>query len=147
MNIKKMLDILNRLDFFSDFTDQEKKIILSYNAQFCVFRDDEKIITMGELDAALFILLAGSVEVTLDDPDKPITILNPGDIIGEMSFLTEVPRTTNITAIEDVITLKIDNAMLNRLAIEIREKIKDKVIQKLVSRLIKMNEEIISLTF
>lgn len=147
MNIKKMLDILNRLDFFSDFTDQEKKIILSYNAQFCVFRDDERIITMGELDAALFILLAGSVEVTLDDPDKPITILNPGDIIGEMSFLTEVPRTTNITAIEDVITLKIDNAMLNRLAIEIREKIKDKVIQKLVSRLIKMNEEIISLTF
>ena len=147
MNMEKMLDIVKRLNFFSQFTEFERKAILFNNTETCVFKENERIILKGEFDAALFILLAGKAKVTLDDTDKSVATLEPGDIFGEMSFLTDAARTTNIIALDDVVALKIDNAVLGKLSVEIRERIKDKVIERLIERITKMNKQVLSYTF
>ena len=147
MDLKKILNIVNRLQFFTEFTELEKKAILSENAQPCVFKENDKIILKGESDAALFVMLAGQAKVTLENTEKSIATLEAGDIFGEMSFLTESPRTTNIIALDNVIALKIDNKVMKKLNIAVRERIKDKVIERLIERIVQMNKQVLSHTF
>jgi CRP-like cAMP-binding protein len=57
------------------------------------------IVREGELGDAVFVILSGLAEVTLDEaPDRPVAILGAGDTFGEVSFLTAKPRTANVLA-------------------------------------------------
>ena len=142
---KKMLDIINRLDFFNNFSIQERERIIAFHAQFFVYKKDEYLIREGGAeDASIFILLSGTVNITKGEIQLPLARLDAGEFFGEMSFLTNAPRTTNVVAYEESIVIKIDKGMMDNLNVHIREKIKDKIIEKLVARLDKMNDAFIN---
>ena len=138
---KKIFDIINRLDFFNNFSIAEKQTIGTFHAHIFVYQKEEYLIREGDDDSSFFILLAGTTRVTKGS-SNPITIANleAGEFFGEISFLTNSIRTSNVIANEEVIVIKVDKNMLENLNIHIREKIKDKIIEKLVARLDKMNE-------
>ncbi|MGA1869744.1 MAG: cyclic nucleotide-binding domain-containing protein [bacterium] len=136
---KKMIEIINRLDFFNNFSIQEKQRIIAFHAQFFVYKQGEYLIREKGEDASIFILLSGTVNVTKGDSQFPLARLEAGEFFGEMSFLTNAPRTTSVIASEESIVIKIDKSMMDNLNVHIREKIKDKIIEKLVNRLDKMN--------
>ena len=59
----------------------------------------DRVIRQGEQGDALFVLLSGIAEVTLDErPGHPLAVLGAGDTFGEMGFLTTQPRTANVVA-------------------------------------------------
>lgn len=59
----------------------------------------DRIVRQGEPGDALFVLLSGIAEVTLDEsPDRPMAVLGAGDTFGEISFLTMKPRIANVVA-------------------------------------------------
>jgi Cyclic nucleotide-binding domain/Acetyltransferase (GNAT) domain len=59
----------------------------------------DRIVRQGEPGDAMFVLLSGIVEVTLDEaPDRPAAVLGAGDTFGEMSIVTSKPRTANVIA-------------------------------------------------
>jgi len=147
MESNKILEIINRLKFFENFNATEKEKIISTNAQFAIYKDGEKIISEGDRDANLFVLLSGSASVSKNGSDTVLATLEAGQIFGEMSFLTHSTRITNITSSNNAITLKIDDKLMNDLDISIREKLKDKIIEKLVSTITDMNNKIISQSF
>lgn len=140
-------NILDRLDLFSRFTEKEKKRILDFRTQYVVYRKGESIIREGSVDTAFYILLKGSVNIIKGKRTFPIAKLEAGDFFGEISFLTNTPRTTTVIANELVIVLSVSKKMLNSLNAEIREKIKDKIIDKLVHRIGNMNEAIVSISY
>jgi HD-like signal output (HDOD) protein len=131
----EILSILNRLNFFSSFTNEEKRRIVSDDAHFKVYKPDEMLIRQGSGDQSLFIILTGSVNVTEGHGDTVLAVLWAGDILGEMAFLTKMRRTANVIAREPVIALKLDKPQFDQFAHVIREKFKDKIIEKLVVRL------------
>ena len=147
MEANKILEIINRLEFFDQFTNDEKSSVIALNAQFAIFKKDEKIISEGDRDSCLYVLLSGTVNVTKNESDAIIATLEAGEIFGEMSFTTHAIRATNITSNDSAITLKIDDALMNSLNVNVREKIKDKIINKLVARIVAMNDKIISHAF
>ena len=58
---------------------------------------------------AVFILLKGEAIVTRNDlPKVTINTLTMGALFGEVSFLTQTPRTTNIFAKSNAKVLKLD---------------------------------------
>ena len=138
----EVLSIIRRLDFFATFSEDEKRQMASEDAHFRVYHPDELLIREGSSDQSLFIILTGTVTVSEAAGGMVLAVLRPGDIFGEMAFLTETRRTANVTAREPVIALKLDKVMFEQLGPEIREKFKDKIIEKLVARLDTANKEL-----
>jgi len=136
---KKILDIVERLDFFNSFTAREKKEIADLHAHFRIFQAGESIIEEGSKGTSMFILLSGGVEVSKGDNTDLLIQLKPGDIFGEIAFLTNSYRTANIIAADVVIVLELDKQLLFEMNIHIREKLKDKIIEKLIQSLEYMN--------
>jgi putative nucleotidyltransferase with HDIG domain len=137
-----MLPIINRLGFFNSFTTDEKRQIVSDDSHFRVYEPGEMLIRQGSSDQSLFIILTGTVNVTEGTGETIFAVLSAGDIFGEIAFITDTRRTANVIARESVIALKLDRVLFEQLSPEIREKFKDKIIEKLVARLNTANREV-----
>ena len=141
----EILPIINRLGFFDSFTTNEKRQMVSDDAHFQVYASGETLIRQGSIERSLFIILTGTVNVTEASGETTLAVLKAGDIFGEMAFLTDTRRTATVTAGEPVIALKLDPQMFEKLSTDIREKFKDKIIEKLVARLNAANKELVRL--
>ncbi len=139
-NPKKIYDIIDKLDFFDSFTTIEKRKVASCNTHILAFKEKEYLIKENTSEKTLFLLLTGSVQVIKDNNPLYLAELKPGEYFGEIAFLTNEKRTSNVVANEQVLVLKIDNSILNDLSSDIREKIKDQIITKLVKYLKGMND-------
>ncbi|MCP5336035.1 MAG: cyclic nucleotide-binding domain-containing protein [Oceanospirillaceae bacterium] len=131
----KMLIILNKVPFFKDFTPYERERVVDNDAGFFVAEANEYIIEQGTLDTAFYILLSGGADVKLGDNETSVARIVPGDFFGEIAFLRNTPRTSHVVASETAILLRVDRRLLGALSADIREKIKDKIIDKLLMML------------
>ena len=73
------------------------------------YRAGDVIIAEGEFTSDAYIIDRGFVEVYhAGPPEQRLSILGPGDIFGEMSLITERPRSASVRALEDVGTRVFD---------------------------------------
>ncbi|MBT5868132.1 MAG: cyclic nucleotide-binding domain-containing protein, partial [Nitrospinaceae bacterium] len=130
---QETLRLLNNIPFFQSFNMTEKKEFAGLSNQVIEYSDQEAIVEEGQTDMAVFILLKGEAIVTRNDlPKVTINTLLLGSLFGEVSFLTQTPRTTNIFAKSQAKVFKMDPKMFDKLKPETREKLKDKFITVLV---------------
>ncbi len=142
---RQLIENMNRIDFFNAFTETEKREIVASYTPVCVFGKNESIIKEATDDTSFYILLTGSARAMKKNVSLPFAEYGPGDSFGEIAFLTGVARTCEVIANEVSIALRIDKKTLEELKIEIREKMKDKIIENLVDRLKNMNNAFITL--
>ena len=68
-----------------------------------------KLIKQGDTGVGLYVITNGTVHITREvDPDKPeldLGTVGPGNVLGEMSLLDDLPRSASVTAVSDVIAL------------------------------------------
>ena len=65
----------------------------------------ETIVHQGDSGASMFVILGGSVSVTLGGKSghvEELATLEPGSFFGEMSLMTGVKRTASVIALDDV---------------------------------------------
>jgi CRP-like cAMP-binding protein len=84
-----------------------------------------EIVSAGSQDGALFLVKSGRVEIRAPQPKggngeepKVLDRVGPNEFFGEVSFLTGVPRTASVVAVQDCELLKIDQDDLRELASE-----------------------------
>ncbi len=135
----KIIEIIQRIEFFKCFSIQEKRRIVDMRTHLYTCEKDEILIKDGSNDTSFYILLKGSVSVSKEDPKNPFTTLKAGDSFGEIAFITGENRTADVIALEQSIVLKIDRLSFDRFDIDIREKFKDNFIKILISSLDQMN--------
>lgn len=131
--------ILNKVALFDDMTTVEKKALAEFHWHFVVFNTQEFLTVEGSMDKRFFILLSGGVNIIKGSSEQLITQLQPGEVIGEISFLTGEPRTASVVSNTMSTTLVVDQALLDELSPTIREKLKDQLILKMAQRLNRMN--------
>lgn len=146
MSHRQSLEILNKVHFFDAFTTEEKDILTGLHSHFFVTKKGEPLIRQGGRDDSFFVILSGSVYVRIEGSRKMLARLKPGDIFGEISFLTGSKRTSTVIAESTTIVFEIDKPTLNFLDPPIREKLKDNIIEVLVKRLDRMNRQVIALS-
>ena len=137
------LALLDQVPFFWDFTSEEKALFAANENFFATFSDKEYLITEGEMDDDLFILIKGKVDVTTNSlPDRILVTLDTGAVIGEISYLTKRKRATNIIANGDAIAFRINRETLEKEHVEssLIAKISDQLIEILVRRLEETNQ-------
>lgn len=76
------------------------------------FNKGEIIIKQGDPGAGLFVILDGTVDVTLrDKPGKPeikLNTLGKGEFFGEMSLIDGYPRSATVTALAETQAVELD---------------------------------------
>jgi CRP-like cAMP-binding protein len=142
----KIVQLMSNIPFFKDFNNEEKRAIAEIKNALARFPVGEYIIRQGTFERSIYILLKGKAAVTKKEvPRAVIHTLNPGDVFGELSFLSKRPRGTNIVAKTDVMVLQFHVEFFDKLAVEIREKLKDQFLHILINRLDNMNDSVVQL--
>ena len=144
---QKLVALLNKLDFFKEFTLEEKHELSAHlGNSMLIFRPEEKIIQQGDIDLSVFVLLRGEVVITRDDnPNMVINTLKSGDVFGEISMFEKSPRATNVVAKDQVRVLKLDGECFDKLQSDTRDKFKEALFKLVIKRLHYMNTALIKL--
>lgn len=135
-----ILKALNKTPFFEHFTLYEKKRLAASHTSFVKFTPGASIIREGELESCFYVLLSGSVSIMKQDVE--LNSQGAGDFFGEMAFLANTVRTSSVVAQELSFALRIDQELMAQLSCDIREKIKEQCIFKLVERVDKLTERL-----
>ncbi|KTD63903.1 Crp/Fnr family transcriptional regulator [Legionella spiritensis] len=103
------IDALKKSSTFSNLNDRILWHIAALgNEQF--FAKDDILMREGQLGEFCYILISGQVEVfrTFNNDEKFIIAqLQPGEIIGELAIIDELPRSASVVALEPTNTLAI----------------------------------------
>jgi len=113
-----------------DYATNNLSFFISAAPQTLVFKEGSKE------DSSMYMLLSGHAHVILDQGDSPFTLLSAGDLFGELAFITGCARTADVVTTSESLLWKMDKAFLDNAPIELREKIKDKLIAKLAGLMI-----------
>lgn len=84
---------------------------LSDIAQESVFEDGEVIASEGDAGDEMFIIISGrvSVQAGQGDASRVLAERGPGDVVGEMSIISQQPRMAGLIAAGDVRLLTIEH--------------------------------------
>lgn len=140
----KVLQLLGRLEFFSDFSLSDKQVLVNKAGMIVLAEPGEYVIREGTVDPAMYVPLTGALEVRMTDAsgrEIPIAKILAGDTVGEIAFLTEAPRSASVVATQQTLLFRCTRAGLKSMTQATREKIKDQLIVKLVERLRQKNLE------
>jgi CRP-like cAMP-binding protein len=104
-------DFLRRHPIFSSLTEAEiANLLRAEVAQERVYPQAAVILKEGEVGDSVFLIGAGSVQVTLwgtTGPLIPLAVLHAGEIFGEMAVLERKPRAATVVAREDCVLLEV----------------------------------------
>jgi CRP/FNR family transcriptional regulator, cyclic AMP receptor protein len=106
------------------------------------YKNNERIITAGEVEKRMYIIIDGKVEITLSDGSQKIkvAVLGKGDFFGEISIFSNRPRSANVSAIGDVRLAYIDDIQQLKLFLMKNPGFAAKMVHVLTERLAKTNE-------
>ncbi|MBF0154293.1 MAG: cyclic nucleotide-binding domain-containing protein [Magnetococcales bacterium] len=135
--------LLERIPFFKDFSDQHKDEIVEHSkAELLKVPPGQAILSEGDLGDTCFILLRGSAHVYKRPFATPLAFLKPGQVFGEVSFLTPRVRVTSVVAEEECVLLRFNNKFMLDLTAACRDRFKDQMILVLVQNLESLRETI-----
>jgi len=155
-----ILEFIERLPFFHEFSSEEKAKLVNTSGIFEKYEDGETIISEGDSGSALFVVLTGSIRITksnatpvreghisLQEPeDITIAELKAGSIFGEISLISDRPRNTNALAdSQQVVVMKITQEIIEKFNLVIQKKFQAQLILILVQRLDDMNNKFVKL--
>lgn len=101
-------DALARVDLFAGL-DKKELQLLAGACQERKYSAGSTLIKQGDTGVGLYVITSGTVRITkATDPDKAESDLGtagPGNVLGEMSLLDDLPRSATVTAVDDVTAL------------------------------------------
>ena len=109
------------------------------------FTDSERIIRAGQNDRRMYIILSGSVQISLRDGVDSFVVatMNKGDFFGEMSLFCNRPRTADVIAVGTVRLTYIESMPELRKFLTVNPNFAIKMVEVLSERLTKTDEHLI----
>src|SRR6478609_6043213 len=95
-------DTLRQVPLFKDLTPRELQL-LGGTCREREFAANTTLLRQGETGVGLYIITSGSVSITQHQDggaEHEIARVGPGDVLGEMSLLDDLPRSATATATE-----------------------------------------------
>ena len=100
---------LRALSMLPELTAEDRELLLKH-ADPVSFGHGRVLVEQGQGLKMLLLLLKGTVSVRIARDDVVIEVgrLRPGEIVGELSFVSWEPASATVVAIDDVIALRLD---------------------------------------
>ncbi len=134
---------MDETPFFKEMDKADREVLLAYENHWMQFKLQEKILKEDEVDYGFFVLLEGQVSVMRSKPaEVSLAQLVPGSIFGEITLKAKKPRNSSIEADNDVTVFKVDSQLMDQISPEMIIKIKDQIIDLVITRLDEMNSRL-----
>ncbi len=109
MKEEEITKFLKIVPIFKDLNARQIKSLakLAYQRE---YKADEIIVSQGEGGIGLFVVVSGTAEAILKQPDGETSVVNTfqsTDFFGELALLDEGPRTASVIAKDDVLCVGI----------------------------------------
>ncbi len=91
---------------------------LNNNLRWLSVRASESIITQGQIDDSMYMVVSGRFRAYVrheHEEEKLIREIARGEIIGELSLITEQPRSATVVAIRDSVVVQLDKKTFEQL--------------------------------
>jgi CRP-like cAMP-binding protein len=114
---RALKNVLARSPLFESISVGDREMIAS-RVKFMAFERGEPVFRQGEKGGALYIIKSGTLEVRASGPtdeELQLAVLGPHQFVGEVSFLTGVPRTATVVPLEDCELLMLGESELEAL--------------------------------
>ncbi len=117
-DMSNTFNLLLHMDFFKEFNSEQLKKLISVT-QIYKAQTGKVIVSEGDIDDTIFIILSGSVSIINKDDDI-IASIGVGNLFGELSFLGQHIRKASVMADVNCVLLKVSANILNKLPIDIQ---------------------------
>ncbi|GCE13185.1 cyclic nucleotide-binding domain-containing protein [Tengunoibacter tsumagoiensis] len=98
-------DALARVDLFSGLSKKELQF-LTNSCQERTYTAGSTLFAQGDAGVGLYIVISGKVRIihksNPEADEEELRVLGPGEVIGEMALLDDLPRSASAIAIDDV---------------------------------------------
>ena len=145
MKKDKLVKLMDEIPFFKEMDTSDREDLLGHETHWVQFKPQEKILKEEEVDYGFYVLLEGQVSVMRSNPaEVSLAQLVPGSIFGEVTMKAKRPRTSSIEADNDVTLLKVDSQLMDQMSPELAIKVKDQIIDLVITRLDEVNNQLSS---
>ena len=112
MSLEQEVELIRQFPIFSKIQPAMQKL-LCFSADRLKFDAGQVIFNAGDVGDSAYIIIDGTVEISVPTPSGPIVINNMGknDLLGEIAIVGEVPRTATAKALTNLETLKISKEL------------------------------------
>ena len=112
MSIEQEVELIRQFPIFQKIQPAMQKL-LCFGSERLTYDPGQIVVREGDVADAVYVLIEGSVEITISSPKGPIVVNTIGrhEVIGEIAIFGDVPRTATVTAIARVEALKISKAL------------------------------------
>ncbi|MEL7514050.1 MAG: ABC transporter transmembrane domain-containing protein [Pseudomonadota bacterium] len=108
-DLRRKLRVISRTELFSGL-DQRNQRLLAFAAQWYTAMPDQRIFSMNEKPDAAYLCVAGQAVLSYEDDSgglHPVSTVEPGRLIGDLSIIMDEPRQLHLTATGWVTFLRI----------------------------------------
>jgi CRP-like cAMP-binding protein len=111
INLSNYFGQIKKSKIFRYLGEEDLKALLS-EAEIVEYPKGYRIISQGEISEYLYVVMSGSVDVTVDDLSQDIYIckIEADDVFGEAAIFMTEKRTANVVAAEDCVVVRIHRA-------------------------------------
>ena len=107
---------LRRIELFASLSDAEIQAIVDRD-RLLSYGPGEMLVVMGEVGGSMYVIMEGSCSVLIPDPSggqglTEVARLREGAIFGEISALTDAPRTASVQAANHVVVQEISQRQI-----------------------------------
>ena len=102
---------------YCGFKESEMGVLIEL-AERVVFEPCQRVISQGQCETSMYVLLEGEVSVshTVNGGQVELARFRPGRFFGEVALVDDGPRSASVTALQRCELLRIDRSMLHILA-------------------------------
>jgi CRP-like cAMP-binding protein len=134
-------EVIGKIEFFREFSTEEVDDVIKAGS-WVKAEPREQIITEGDKDVFLYILLKGQVSVVKGR--KILAVLQAGDSFGEIGALAGSPRTAHVIAKEQVFCLRFDPSQIDQMETGLQLKFVKKILYTMAERLILLDRRVVT---
>ena len=112
MSLEQEVELIRQFPIFSKIQLAMQKL-LCFSSERLTYDAGQVMFNAGDAADAAYIIIDGSVEISVPTPSGPIIVnqLGKNELLGEIAIFGDVPRTATAKAISKVETLKISKDM------------------------------------
>ncbi|MBO0663701.1 cyclic nucleotide-binding domain-containing protein [Jiella sp. MQZ9-1] len=143
MMLKSEIDLLRAVPLFAAIDPSRLKLI-AYTAETVAYRQGQVLCRQGDAGDAAYVLIEGEADVSIaaDTGDFVVAALKPGDVVGEIAILCDVPRTATVRATTQLSALRVRKEAFLQLVKQFPE-VATEIMRGLAERLTHTNEELV----
>jgi len=108
MSLEQEVELIRQFPIFSKIQPAMQKL-LCFSSERLTYDAGQVMFNAGDAADAAYIIIDGSVEISVPTPSGPIIVntLGKNELLGEIAIFGDVPRTATAKALSKLETLKI----------------------------------------